>query len=1113
VAFNPFFLSGRNIVAGPQARSSRLRVGDLMEGASKGPTQNAEAPGKLRVFISYSRDDLDFADQLEAGLKACAFEPTIDRHGISGGEDWKLRLGALIRDAETVVFVLSPASAQSPICQWEVSEAVRLGKRIIPIPCRPLEGAVPPPELASRNYIFFYAEPKSRGSGFGTGLVQLVSALNTDLDWLREHTRYLQRAIEWEAGGRQDIRLLSGSDIVAAKAWAARRPQDAPEPTALHLDFIKASEEAEDVRLSTQRKQLAEMAAAQTEREKALNAAEEANRQRRRFQRRAAWALAGTAVVLTAMLAGALWQSHATAEREAQLFASKAEEALLQGYCDRAMRFAVAGLPPPGSTQFAPWSADTENVLARAAWPCRFQAQLKGHRDFVRSVHFNATGTKFITTSSDRTARLWDTNSDQEILVLSDTEAGGFEDAEFDPTGSYVVTAGWSGNAVIWDLARHREVARLVGHTANIYAAKYSRDGSRVVTASFDQTARVWDAATGHEMARIGHTGLIETADFSPDGTRVLTSSFDGSAKISDAKTGTEIHKLIGHADVLWYASWSPDGKRVVTASSDKTASIWDAVTGQRLFQLVGHESSVHFAAFSPDGSRVLTTSNDNTARLWDASTGASLRILSGHTAEVRAAEFSRDGRLIATGSWDGTARIWDASTGKEVARLMGHDSGLSCVTFSPDGTVLVTADQAGVVRVWLAAETGELVRFIGHEDKILSGSVSPGGLMATTSADGTARIWKLSGAEATRLAGHMGAVYSIQFTNRIDPLAVTAGADKTVRVWNVESGHEVIRLLGHESDVRFAAFDPDAKLIVSAGKDQTVRVWDVAERREIARLIGHEGAVSSALFSRDSRTILTASEDGTARLWDLESGKVAHRFDGHEGPVAFATFSPDETMILTASEDKTARIWNAQDGREILRLTGHSSGVLSANFSANQQYIATASKDGTARLWSAETGRQLAVLLGHLGEVVYAGFSPDVVFLLTASQDRSARVWGVEKFDLPNFKPFTVPGSYATPIRVADNSRRLISQDGTTIVSGTELRDRVCAKVLVGGQSFSKFELEDYILRRRPELRNPCDRVGPLKLEYYKRMLSAYFDWGASGIVPATAAVGLSTH
>src|SRR6476659_2669706 len=71
--------------------------------------------GRLRVFISYSRDDLHFADQLDAALNACGFECVIDRHGISGGEDWKRRLGNLISEADTVVFVLSPTSARSEI--------------------------------------------------------------------------------------------------------------------------------------------------------------------------------------------------------------------------------------------------------------------------------------------------------------------------------------------------------------------------------------------------------------------------------------------------------------------------------------------------------------------------------------------------------------------------------------------------------------------------------------------------------------------------------------------------------------------------------------------------------------------------------------------------------------------------------------------------------------------------------------------------------------------------------------------------------------------------------------------------------------------------------------
>src|SRR5262245_19108800 len=234
---------------------------------------------KLNVFISYSRDDHYFADQLDAALILHNFEVALDRQGISGGEDWQSRLGSLIRDADTIVFVLSPSSASSDTCRWKVNQAVSLGKRIIPALCRPLEGAVPPPELSELNYIFFYDEPRSPGSGWGTGQARLVAALNTDLDWLREHTRLLQRASEWQSGGRPSNRLLSGDDIAAAKTWAARRPKNAPEPTALHFDFIRASQDFEGERQSEERRRL-------EERERLVHEAERATAERAAAQKR-----------------------------------------------------------------------------------------------------------------------------------------------------------------------------------------------------------------------------------------------------------------------------------------------------------------------------------------------------------------------------------------------------------------------------------------------------------------------------------------------------------------------------------------------------------------------------------------------------------------------------------------------------------------------------------------------------------------------------------------------------------------------------------------------------------------------------------------------------------
>src|SRR5262249_13988918 len=103
----------------------------------------------------------------------------------------------------------------------------------LPANWRPLESVSPPPRLRDLNYIFFYKEPKVPGSGFGTGLANLVAALNTNFDWLREHTRYLQRATEWDRGGKRAMRtpgLTSTGFTNTVMAWGRTTPKAADGP-------------------------------------------------------------------------------------------------------------------------------------------------------------------------------------------------------------------------------------------------------------------------------------------------------------------------------------------------------------------------------------------------------------------------------------------------------------------------------------------------------------------------------------------------------------------------------------------------------------------------------------------------------------------------------------------------------------------------------------------------------------------------------------------------------------------------------------------------------------------------------------------------------------------
>jgi hypothetical protein len=399
-------------------------------------SKEAREAGRLAVFLSYSCDDLGFADQLEAALQSHKYDVAIDRQGISGGEDWRTRLGGLIRDADTVIFVLSPSSAGSDLCKWEVEEASRLGKRIIPVPCRPLGDATVPPQLSALNYIFFYAEPRLPGSGFGTGLATLVSALDTDLDWLREHTRLLQRASEWDSAGRTESRLLFGDSFAEAKAWAARRPQDAPEPTALHYEFVRASEEAETKRQDAERQQLEQIKVAQAKREKALAQREEAQtreaEQARRVVRRTLMGMAVAVVLLlgTAALAVGLVgasvvadeRSHAanTAAREAAQQSARAQAfvAGLENEHDRrfeAASAAVHGIAPPFSYGEDLSQTELLTELVHAWSADQFLVPPLQHTASVKAAVFDPKGERVVTASDDKTARIWDARTGEPI--------------------------------------------------------------------------------------------------------------------------------------------------------------------------------------------------------------------------------------------------------------------------------------------------------------------------------------------------------------------------------------------------------------------------------------------------------------------------------------------------------------------------------------------------------------------------------------------------------------------------------------------------------------------------------------------------------------------------
>ncbi|MGO9514732.1 MAG: protein kinase domain-containing protein [Steroidobacteraceae bacterium] len=503
--------------------------------------------------------------------------------------------------------------------------------------------------------------------------------------------------------------------------------------------------------------------------------------------------------------------------------------------------------------------------------------------------------------------------ADADFAVLSG-HGGHVISAAYSPDGTRIVTASADKTARIWDARTGRELTVLSGHGDSVESAAYSPDGSRIVTASDDKTARIWDARTGRELAVLsGHGDNVESAAYSPDGTRIVTTSYDKTARLWDARTGRELAVLSGHGDSVYSAAYSPDGTRIVTASYDKTARVWDARTGAQLTVLSGHGDSLESAAYSPDGARIVTASDDKTARIWDARTGAQLAVLSGHGDRVNSAAYSPDGTRIVTASYDKTARIWDARTGRELTVLSGHGGYVISAAYSPDGARIVTASADKTARLWDARTGAQLAVLSGHGGFVMSAAYSPDGTrIVTASYDKTARIWDArTGRELAMLSGHGNFVYSAAYSpdgSRI----VTASDDKTARIWDARTGAQLTVLSGHGDFVNSAAYSPDGARIVTASADKTARLWDARTGAQLTVLSGHGDSVESAAYSPDGARIVTASYDRTARIWDARTGRELTVLSGQGDRVHSAAYSPDGARIVTASLDKTARIWDA---------------------------------------------------------------------------------------------------------------------------------------------------------------------------------------------------------
>ena len=372
----------------------------------------------------------------------------------------------------------------------------------------------------------------------------------------------------------------------------------------------------------------------------------------------------------------------------------------------------------------------------------------------------------------------------------------------------------------------------------------------------------------------------------------------------------------------------------------------------------------------------------------------------------ISAANFSPDGKKVVIANLDNTSIIWDVESGKKLQTLKTHSIpfGTSTAAFSPDGKKIVTANGDHVSVIWDVESGNELQKLEWQKSSSLRSSAgfSPDGKIVVTS--------------SVVMNPNAPALNARFLTNNVGIWEVESG--KQLHTQELEVSFETVRI---PQGISHAVFSPDSKKIVMPD-GEVVRIWETQSGKELLKLEGHTTPVLSALFSPDGKKVVTAGEDAIVRIWDAESGKELLTLEEHIESVRIAVFSPDGTKLVTTSkEDKIVRIWDIVSGKELAELEGHKEFIRSVAFSSDGTKLVTASKDDPVRIWDVASGDELQTLEHYAIES--AVFSPDGKKILTVGEQtltepvkayrsgegeieittaQQARIWDLERYIAP---------------------------------------------------------------------------------------------------------------
>ncbi len=626
-----------------------------------------------------------------------------------------------------------------------------------------------------------------------------------------------------------------------------------------------------------------------------------------------------------------------------------------------------------------------------------------GHSDIITSARFSSDNKLVLSSSLDKTIKLWEVNSGRLIRTIP-FETNFRPGCIFSPDGSEIIACSadsivfWStlngdllkvvklknggyihsiqfgknDNILIiksqykisaWDLKQEKEVNNYYsGYSKQIYSHSIHPDSSLVLISDSEENVRLYNYITDSVIKIADSDSLkLNDATFSPSGD-IFTTITDNWIRVWSSNDLQVLHEFeAADQPDLFRTKISSDNESIATSAyDDSTILIFNLISGRSAS--IRHNDLVYDFEFTNEDNNLLTTSRDSTICLWDLNKGElKYRLRQNHGTAYKLI-LSKSGQQFLSIAHDKSISLWDTESGNLITKFSGYADVPTSIEFSPDEQFISNGAWNGNINIW-NLKSGKIHKTLnGHSDLIARTSYSKDSRqLLSGSFDSTGILWNIEDGSTTIVLNHNGWVWSTAFESNSDLIA-TCSSDSTVKIIHSSTGKLKSHIKDDQPlvDIKFGA---DGKNIITVSENDA-KLWSTSGKMRW-RLKDKGYSPVTAVFSKKKNSVYLIGLEGVITELNISNGKVKDRF-GYSSTLSSwdvgITSSRDE--IITGSNDNSAQLWSLSEQKVIRQYIGHQNSIFSVDISPNDKIIATSSRDCSIILWDKQTGKQLIRLL-----------------------------------------------------------------------------------------------------------------------------------------------------